>query len=207
MPERKVTRHGLEAFLAGLPPVPGNSTLRVGVVPGLVQFNLRGDPSNRDFTAAAARALGQDLPLRPNRFSEGDHRAFWMGPDEWLIVSASQPGRGLRAALEGLESVPGTAVNDVSAGQVCLSLAGEPAREVLAKGCTLDFHPDVFGVGNCAQSGLARATMLVAQVTGEPEFELYVRRSYADYLARWLHHSGREFGIKFYVTQDPRSRE
>ena len=142
------------------------------------------------------------LPLVARPAGHNDD-PLWFGS----LEGAGQPGHGLRAALEGLESVPGTAVNDVSAGQVCLTLAGESARQVLAKGCTLDFHPDVFGVGACAQSGLARATVLVAQITDEPEYELYVRRSYADYLARWLHHSGREFGIEFYITLDPRSRD
>ncbi len=31
----------------------------------------------------------------------------------------------------------------------------------------------------------------------EPTFELVIRRSFADYAARWMLHAGQEFGIVF----------
>ena len=71
------------------------------------------------------------------------------------------------------------------------------AAALLAKGCTLDFHPRVFSAGQCAQSGLAKTSVLIAMVDDRPTFDVIVRRSFAEYLALWLQHSGAEFGIQF----------
>jgi sarcosine oxidase subunit gamma len=76
-------------------------------------------------------------------------------------------------------------------------LIGPGAREVLAKGCTLDLHPDEFKPGACAQSGLAKASVLLAMIDERPSFEIKVRRSFAEYVLLWLNYSGREFGISF----------
>jgi sarcosine oxidase subunit gamma len=94
----------------------------------------------------------------------------------------------LRDALSGRAF----AVSDVSAGQVAMQLCGDAARHVLARGCTLDFDPSVFRAGSCAQSGLAKATALIALRDDSPRFDIFVRRSFADYVVRWLHHAGRE---------------
>jgi sarcosine oxidase subunit gamma len=45
----------------------------------------------------------------------------------------------------------------VSGGQTTLHLHGSHVRDVLAKGCPIDFHPRVFGIGQCAQSHLGKA--------------------------------------------------
>ncbi len=89
------------------------------------------------------------------------------------------------------------AVNDVSGGNVVLRLSGARTRQLFAKGCTLDFHPDVFNVGECAQSGLGKAAVLFGLVDDAPTFDVIVRRSFADYLVKWLRHSGSEYGIEF----------
>ena len=59
-------------------------------------------------------------------------------------------------------------------------------HDVLAKGCTLDLHPSVFGQGICAQSNLAKANVLISMGHEPHAFDLIVRRSFSDYLLRWL---------------------
>ena len=88
-------------------------------------------------------------------------------------------------------------MNIMSGGMIGLQISGRDAAVLLCKGCTLDLHPEVFAVGHCAQSGLAKAGILLAKTEEKPVFDLFVRRSFADYLARWLQHAGREFGIRF----------
>ncbi len=78
-----------------------------------------------------------------------------------------------------------------------MRISGENAVAVLAKGCTLDLHPKVFHAGRCAQTGLAKASILIAKVDDVPTFDIFVRRSYAEYLALWLQHAGGEYGIRF----------
>ena len=121
---------------------------------------------------------------------------LWLGPNEWLVVVPAQRleriERALREALDGQHA----AVTDVSHGRTVLTLSGPDARAVLAKGCPLDFHPRAFPAGRCAQSRLAKCQVLIHLVTAEPEFEIYVARSFAEYAWSWLEDAGREFGVR-----------
>lgn len=206
MTEFGTRRHGLEAALerlqADAPEEAGRAArLRVTVMASLAHLNLRGDPANPRFVEAVEGVLQQPLPLAPNTVSDGDHRIFWLGPDEWL-VSTPRAGlaalaAGLDSALEGLHA----AVNDLGGGQVLLRLHGGACREVLAAGCTLDLDPAVFAVGRCAQTGLARAAVLLTPL-GDPDasgreegMDLFVRLSFADYLLDWLATMAGEGGL------------
>jgi sarcosine oxidase subunit gamma len=118
----------------------------------------------------------------------GDRAAIWLGPDEWLIVTPP----GTAAEVEGpLREVTGTAVcgayTDVSANSTALRLSGRRSRDVLRKVCSLDVHPRVFGRSACAQTLLARAARVLLVADGEPDgFLIFVRASFADYVADWL---------------------
>ena len=171
--------------------------INVTIVRDVGHINVRGNPQDDTFRKATEAVLGQALPVDPNTISDGDQRIFWLGPDEWLVVPPLDKTPHILSCLG--ESLSGyhAAVNDVSGGNVALSLSGERTRDLFAKGCTLDFHPDVFKVGSCAQSGLGKAVALFGLVDDVPTFDLIVRRSFSEYLVKWLRHSGREYGIEF----------
>lgn len=183
-----------------LPARAGVSHQHWGVVaaekPFLGHLNLRGDPNAPGFFAAVRNVMGFDLPAVANTMTaNGELTVFWLGPDEWLILTPSggEAGiaRDLRAALDGLF----VAVTDVSGGQTLITLGGERVREVLAKGCSLDLHPRMFGAGQCAQTHLARTGVLIHQIDNAPTFALIVRRSFADYLWRWIEDASAEYGL------------
>ena len=71
----------------------------------------------------------------------------------------------------------------------------EVARDLLAKGCTLDLHPRAFKVGACAQTGLARAGAILHLVDEAPTFEITILRSFADYMWVWLADAAEEYGV------------
>ena len=81
-----------------------------------------------------------------------------------------------------------------------MRIKGRGVRDVLAKGCTLDLHPAEFAAGACAQSGLAKANILIGLIEEKPVFEIVVRRSFAEYLARWLQHAATEHNVEFSVA-------
>lgn len=149
-------------------------------------INLRGDPGDQRFVDAAAAALGRALPTAANTFTGDDPRLYWLGPDEWLIGAEPERAQPLVAALETQMAGLHVAINDLSGGNVSIHLSGADAAECLAAGCTLDLHPDVFAVGQCAQSGLAKANVLIACIDAAPVYEIIVRRSFSEYLLRWL---------------------
>jgi sarcosine oxidase, subunit gamma len=162
--------------------------------PFLAQVDLRGDPGDAMFVRAAGAGLGVPLPLAPNRAATGDTAAvLWLGPDEWLIVTETEPGDALAArlrhALEGLN----VAVTDVSDARTVIRLAGPAARDVLAKGASLDLHPDVFPPGACAQTSLARVAVILHQTDRTPIFDVFVARSFAEHLWAWLADAAVEF--------------
>jgi sarcosine oxidase subunit gamma len=169
--------------------------------PFLGHLNMRGDPAASGFSAAVRRVLGFDLPLDVNTVTAGRTLAvFWLGPDEWLILTPGGRESGVMHDLRAALHEQFAAVTDVSGGQTVIMLGGECARDVLAKGCSLDLHPRVFGPGQCAQTHLARTGVLIRQVGDAPTFELIVRRSFADYLWRWLQDASAEYGPA--VTSD-----
>ena len=60
-----------------------------------------------------------------------------------------------------------------------VSIGGPQRRDVLAKGCPLDFHPRVIRGGACAQSLVGHVNALVYRHDAAPTFMLMVARSFA----------------------------
>lgn len=189
-----MARPPLEGRLEHSTALPDSAGVKLSqqVLPGLI--NLRGQPDAEAFVPSVAEILGGDPPLTPNTTAlYGDVTLCWLRPDEWLVMIPDADNVAmLLAALQQIDGY--TAVTDVSGGYAVISLSGSQARQVLAKGCTLDLHPRQFTTGRCAQSLLAKADVLLI-AKGEDEFEIVVRRSFADYLWQWLVDAADEYGL------------
>ncbi|HEX9584259.1 MAG TPA: sarcosine oxidase subunit gamma family protein [Gammaproteobacteria bacterium] len=162
------------------------------------QIALRGKAANRKFKAAAKAVLGVPLPTRPNTASEVKKGCclLWLGPDEWLAaVPGGREGQVIADLYAALPEVHFAAV-DASSSRTVIRLSGDRARDVLMKGCSLDLHPAVFAAGQCAQSSLARCHVLLHQTGDTPDYDVYVHRSFADYLWRWLEDAAAEYGVR-----------
>ncbi len=189
-------QHALDAFLRDT--VAGErSSVTVEVKPNLDYINLRGDPSDMRFVNAVNKVLRLDLPLEANTFTTGISMTYWLGPDEWLIVTPGGERPTLPTLLDDAFGSMHASLNVLTGGQVTLRISGENASTLLSKGCTLDFHPRNFSAGQCAQSGLGKAGVLIGMMDDSPTFDVIVRRSFAEYLALWLRRAGAEFGIRF----------
>ncbi len=183
---------------------PGAAAVRLGekLLPAAV--NLRGDAADPAFVAAAREALGVEPPTAPNTVAtSGALALLWLGPDEWLALQHDAAPEGeaqLAARLRGALGDLHAAVTEVGEQYVCIHVAGPKAREVIEKGCPLDLHPRAFGgVGHCAQSHLSKTAIILHQVGDAPAFDLYTRRSFADYLWRWLEDAAGEYGVAIEV--------
>ncbi|MEM7122012.1 MAG: sarcosine oxidase subunit gamma family protein [Pseudomonadota bacterium] len=174
---------------------PGEARLWLTERRYLTKINVRGQAIEKE----VKKATGLDLPLTPNTTSQGNGlTGLWLGPDEWLIVGPPGAERALVEALDGAAR----AVIDVSEGRTVIRLAGPMARDVLAMGCPLDLHPSVFTAGQCAQSHLARTTIILDQVDNAPVYDVYVERSQADYLWTWFERAGEAYGVAI-VAEPP----
>lgn len=152
-----------------------------------VLIDLRGDRGDPAFAAAVEQVLGVAPSDAANTVAGGGELdLLWLGPNQWLAVASAERGIGLARRLDGALDGMHHSVCDVSAGRVVLELAGPEARAVLAQGLSLDLHPRVFGPGRCAQTGLARVPVILQQIDATPRFRLFVRASFAPYVAEWL---------------------
>jgi sarcosine oxidase, subunit gamma len=150
-------------------------------------LNIRGDALNASFVGAIASVLGLALPAAANTGSFGEGKQLlWLGPDEWLYKStrneAQAIGEALRIALAGQH----VAIVDVSSGYHTLVVSGAATVDLIARGCPLDLHPQVFGTHAVAQSHIAKSAVLLVALEAGLAFEITVRRSFARYLGDWL---------------------
>ncbi len=145
--------------------------------------------------AAAAELLGVALPTAASTYAEnGDTAAIWLGPDEWLITMRSGTGVELETRLRDVIAPHGGAAIDVSGQRTTLLLRGSRARDVLAKGCSLDLHPSTFGSGSAAQTMLGQAgVVLLAVDDSGADFRILVRTSFVRYLHAWLADAAAEY--------------
>jgi sarcosine oxidase, subunit gamma len=148
-------------------------------------LNLRGDAGDTRFASAVRSVLGFELPVEANTVRQSeDHVAYWLGPDEWLVATRND-GAALAARLRDALGSTFSSVTEIGGGNEVMILAAANARELLAQECPLDLHPDAFGPGRCAQTRFAKAAVLLRPLA-DGSIELIARRSFADYLRRWL---------------------
>lgn len=175
------------------------ASVTLAELPFADMLNIRGNAADAGFVSAVHSATGLSLPLLANTASLGPTgQLLWLGPDEWLLKFPSNgpeyqhPGPAdamevtLRSALAGqhVSLVP------VGHGFTTMVVQGAGAADLLARGCPLDLHPRAFGVGAVAQSHVAKAGATLLCLAAGTHFELTVRRSFADYLYRWLCEAG-----------------
>jgi sarcosine oxidase, subunit gamma len=150
--------------------------------PPRAMVELRGEP------AELGLQLGCAMPEANQTRRHDSATILWLGPDQWLWVGEQAP-----AWPEAVAAL------DVSDARAVLGLTGPKARDLLARACPLDLHPSAFAPGRCAQTTLARTTMLLHLLADEPDrgasFDLYVARSFADYAWSWLERAGAPFGV------------
>jgi sarcosine oxidase subunit gamma len=181
--------HPLEAWQSAFERLP--ATVGIAVEPFLAMVDVRLGAVG----AEASAALGVDLPTAPNTWvPAGTGRAVWLGPDEWLLTSTTEAPEDLEARVRAAVLPFGGSATDVSAQRIGLRLTGARVLDVLARGCSIDLHPRVFGRGSSAQTMLGQAgVVLLALSDAGDDHLVLVRSSFAGYLADWLLDAALEF--------------
>ena len=181
----------------GLADIVGQSAADAGVVfseAGLLgHLTLRCEPSS-PLIAVAQSILGIALPLSPlTSVEQGDLVVSWIAPDEWLISLPNDQVFDLetrfRAEMTGHHSL----VNG-SGGMTVYKLRGKHVVDMIKKSTPVDLHDSEFPVGKVVSTVFAKAGAVVRR-TGESEFELVVRRSFADYIWLWIQDASQEYGL------------
>jgi sarcosine oxidase subunit gamma len=147
--------------------------------------------------ASRVRALyGVVLADDPRRVCEGATAFVGTSPGAWLAIGRDEGNAfaaRLREELDGLASV-----TDQSDGYAMLRLAGPSVRDVLAKGVSIDLHPEAFRPGDAAATAVAYMGLTLWRLedeNGHPVFEMVVFRGLAKSFWHWLSVSAAEFGL------------
>ncbi len=184
-------RSPLAHLAARLAAASDPAVVSLAEVPYVAMVSLRVNPAS-PAAARVAAVLGGPLPMACGEVTGTDsHHTLWLGPDEWLVVLATDAVATADQLTAAIGEEPGLAL-DVSANRTVLELAGPRARAVLEKGCPVDLHPRAFAPGHAVSTTLARVPVLLWQ-TDDDTYRLLPRSSFADYVARWLLDAMQEF--------------
>jgi sarcosine oxidase subunit gamma len=142
--------------------------------------------------ASLSSIFGMDWPDRPNSLVAGPPMVAALAPGEWAIFESGHAiAERISKACEGLTHL----LVDVSAGRRAWNITGPRAREVIAKGCTLDTRG--WAPHRCAQSLLAEVpVLLLSSMDAETSiggFSVIADTSYALYLRDWFKDAALEF--------------
>jgi len=147
------------------------------------KVNLRGDFESSAVNSQLTSLLGMESKVAPNTYtSNGANTLFWLGPDERLLYTDNNTA----SIIEQWRGHPATAAVDVSDYLIVLQLSGAKTRDVIASGAPFDVHPDVFRVGQCAQTRFGNASILLSNQADTPVFQLQVRWSFAEYVYEYI---------------------
>lgn len=181
----------------GLAEIASQSEADAGIVFSeevlLGHLTLRCDPSS-PLIAVAQSILGVALPLNPlTSVEQGDLVLRWIAPDEWLITLPNHQVFDLETRFRNEMNGHYSLVNG-SGGMTVYKLRGERVVDMLRKSTPVDLHGSVFPVGKVVSTVFAKAGAVIRR-TSETEFELVVRRSFADYIWLWIQDASQEYGL------------
>ena len=159
--------------------------VRLAGLPSAALVNVRGPIADAAIDKALKRVIGCQRPTRPNSIEVGKAgRILWLGPDEWLVELPTDGALDQTALEAALASTQAT-VCAVGAGLARVSVEGSQARWLLAAGSPLAGDRTAIAAGDCAQTRLAHASVIVVAESADA-LTVLVRRSMAGYLWQWF---------------------
>jgi sarcosine oxidase subunit gamma len=160
-------------------------------MPFIDMLLIRGDAGNPTFTDSVAICTSLTLPVQANTASiNSDRQLLWLGPDEWLLKTRDGAGEAIESALRAALAGQHFSTVQVGSGYTTFTVVGDASGDLLSRACPLDLHPRAFPSGALAQTHMAKANVTLYCLKAQTHYEITVRRSFADYLFRWLCEAG-----------------
>ena len=157
-------------------------------------LTLRAAADASVLSKALDKTPGLKLPEQLAFTSSKGHAIYWMSPDEWLLTCPYDVVDQLAAYVKTATESHHVAVVNVSSAYCQLTISGDHAMDVLKKSTTYDVHERNLSKGKVVNTTFAKAQATLAAIDKDT-YQLFVRRSFADYLWLWLQRSAREFGL------------
>lgn len=173
-------------------PIDDSRGVWANEIPHLGYISLRGDGRDQAFSSAASKALGIPLPVEPCTFAASDGvTVLWLSPDEWMIVSAPGQENALRASLEQALAGVRSQIVDNSGGYTQIFLGGTHALDVLRHVSVYDF--ETLQPGRVVGTTFGKSSVYAFRRGNG--YGMIVRRSFADYIWRYLVRAAGPYGL------------
>jgi len=141
------------------------------------------------------------LPKGPKRVIAKGLALIGTAPDQWLAVAEDVASRQMLDKL-AKQLARHVVITEQSDSKTVIRISGPRARDVMAKGCSLDLHPKVFKPGSAATTPIALIDCQLWQIDDAPSYNLAVPSSFAESFWSWLTASAAEFGYAVEPAQD-----
>jgi sarcosine oxidase subunit gamma len=153
--------------------------LQIGEARGF--FLLQAAGSSKALTPITGK-----LPTKVGVATQSEGRTLMRtGENQFWIIGPENDG--IATKLDGV-----AILTPLSHSRTRIFIEGAPARDVLAKGIPLDFHPTIFKPGMFAMTGIHHTPVLV-HCTSDNRFEIYALRTFALSVYDWLTDAALEF--------------
>ena len=110
--------------------------------------------------------------------SNNETRILWNGPNNWIVVSIK---KDILNNIKKKCDEKHFAVTDLSHSRTVIELKGKNIKEILKKGCPINFNE--FKLNNCANSVFHGITVTIDMIDDNPEtFRIFALRSFGESL-------------------------
>ena len=132
-----------------------------------------------------------ELSLLSSKVSSNkDTRILWSAPNTWLVVSRK---KDIIKTIKKKCSNEDFAVTDISHSRSTMQIKGSKAKEVLKKGCPINFNE--FEKNNCAGSVFHGINIVIDCIENNPQtFNLITLRSFGESFYHHVTDASLEFG-------------
>jgi len=122
--------------------------------------------------------------------SNRETRILWNAPNTWLVISRKE---NIAEIIKKTYNSENFAVTDISQSRAVIQIKGLQAKEILKKGCPLNFNE--FEKNNCAGSVFHGINIVVDFIDNDPDtFNLLTLRSFGESFYHHITDAALEFG-------------
>ena len=134
---------------------------------------------------------GLEFPLKNSKvLMNKETRILWNAPNTWLVISRK---KNIIETIEKKCSRENFAVTDISHSRTVIQIKGLQAKEILKKGCPLNFNE--FEKNNCAGTVFHGITIVVDFIDNNPDtLNLFTLRSFGESFYHHITDAALEFG-------------
>ena len=167
--------------------------LQMNEIRPVMKLIVRG--KSREFLSAIGKSLNMVLPTKSNTSTQSEKlTALWLSPDEWIIFSNGVVEENTNTydteiiLNKNICKFNLGAVIDVTDQYTRIILKGDKIYDLFQNGSPFNFNEFRNKAGSVTQTIIAKVDVIIHN-QNQNEVNLFVRRSFSEYLFSWMNDS------------------